>query len=224
MTENANAATEPAAAETQARVGIEEIVARGNRRMTANDLTLLDRSSREIDAKTIVEIGSMDGCSTMVLGRVARDAGGMLYCIEPFPKARWAQNILDLDLKPWVTLVQAASPWIRPSLVPPEPIDFLLIDGDHRCSRAIADYVFWARFVRAGGRIAFHDIDGGKGVALWVRQAVEICERDDNLSCEQGADYKIRLLQRTPPARDRGTIVFEKLGEPSNLKLPGYEP
>lgn len=192
---------------------LDEIIVRGNRRMTVNDLTLLDSSSREIEAKTIVEIGSMDGCSSMVLGRVARDNGGRLYCVEPHPKAKWRQNIADLDLEDWITLIQAESPWIERYIIPREPIDFLLIDGDHRCSRGIADYVFWARFVRAGGRIAFHDIDGGKGVALWVRQAVAICERDDNLASEQGPDYKIRRIARTPAARDRGTIVFEKLAE-----------
>lgn len=194
-------------------IALDEIIVRGNRRMTVNDLNLLDSSSRQIEAKTIVEIGSMDGCSSMVLGRVARDNDGRLYCVEPHPKGRWFQNILDLGLKPWVTLIQAESPWIDPALVPAEPIDFLLIDGDHRCSRAIADYVFWVRFVRSGGWIAFHDIDGGKGVALWVRQAVEICERDDNLACEQGPDYKIRQIARTPESRDRGTIIFEKLAE-----------
>ncbi len=194
-------------------IGLDEIIVRGNRRMTVHDLNLLDKSSREIGAKTIVEIGSMDGCSSMLLGRVARDGGGRLYCVEPHVKSRWRQNIADLALGPVVTLIEAESPWISPGLLPSWPIDFLLIDADHRCSRAIADYVFWARFVRAGGRIAFHDIDGGKGVALHIREAVAICERDDNLGSEQGPDYKIKQIARTPEARDRGTVVFEKLTE-----------
>ena len=48
------------------RPDYQEISVRGNRRMTTNDLELLDRTAREIGAKTIVEIGSMDGCSSMV--------------------------------------------------------------------------------------------------------------------------------------------------------------
>ena len=189
---------------------IEEIIVRGNRRMTAGDLNLLDGSSREIVAGTIVEIGSMDGCSSMVLGRVARDNGGRLYCVEPRPRGRWRRNIAELGLESVVELIQAMSPWIDPALLPPGPIDFLLIDGDHRCSRAIADYVFWGRYVRAGGRIAFHDIDGGKGVAAGIREAVAICERDDNLGGEHGADYNIRQIARTPAANNRGMIIFEK--------------
>jgi len=196
----------------EARPGYQEISVRGNRRMTTDDLELLDRTAREIGAKTIVEIGSMDGCSSMVLGRVAKDNCGILTCIEPFPKGRWAANIEQLGLKGYVNLITAASPWLDWSNIP-APIDYLLIDGDHRCSRAICDYVAFGRLVRAGGRIAFHDIDGGKGVALYIRQAVEIAERDDNLNSPQGPDYKIRQIARTPEARDRGTIVFEKLAE-----------
>lgn len=199
------------------QIDFEAILIRGNRRMTIHDVTLLDKTSRDIGATTIVEIGSMDGCSSMVLGTVARDLGGRLYCIEPHPKPRWRQNMTDLGLDGSVTLIQEASPWLDWSRVPC-PIDYLLIDGDHRCSRAITDYVAFGRLVRKGGRIAFHDIDGGKGVALYVRQAVEICERDDNLNSPQGRDYKIRPIARTPAARDRGTIVFEKLTEARPLE------
>jgi predicted O-methyltransferase YrrM len=194
------------------RPDLNEVLIRGNRRMTIHDVELLDKTAREIKAKTIVEVGSMDGCSSMTLGLAAKDLGGHLYCFEPYPKARWIGNIEELGLKDHVSMIVKASPWIDAKDIP-RPIDFLLIDGDHRCSRAITDYVFFGRFVRAGGRIAFHDIDGGKGVALYVRQAVEICERDDNLGSPQGPDYKIRQIARTPAARDRGTIVFEKLAE-----------
>jgi len=194
-----------------------DIIIRGNRRMTAHDLELLDKTSRQIGAKTIVETGSMDGCSSMVLGAVARDNGGRLYCIEPFPKLRWRQNIADLELGRSVSLIQAACPWLDWSVMPQE-IDFLLVDGDHRCSRAITDYVALGRFVRKGGCIAFHDIDGGKVVAEYVRQAVAICERDDNLGSPQGPDYKIRQIARTPFGHDRGTIVFEKLADAWPLK------
>lgn len=195
-----------------ARPDFQEISVRGNRRMTTGDLEMLDRTAREIGAKTIVEIGSMDGCSSMVLGFVAKDNGGTLTCIEPHPKVKWFANIHDVELEGNVILIQKASPWLDWNAFL-GPIDFLLIDGDHRCSRAITDYVAFGRLVRKGGRIAFHDIDGGKGVALYVRQAVEIAERDDNLNSPQGADYKIRQIYRTPAARDRGTIVFEKLAE-----------
>jgi predicted O-methyltransferase YrrM len=207
--------------DTSQKVTIDDIIVRGNRRMTIHDLNLLDRMAREIRAKTLVEIGSMDGCSSMVLGQVARDNNGRLYCYEPRPKARWHQNISDLGLYGWVHTFASASPWIHPEDLPKTPIDFVLIDGDHRTTRAITDYVFWARFVRPGGLIAFHDIDGGKGVAYFVRTAVSLCVSDDNLKNEQGPDYEIKKIARTPAARDRGTIVYEKLADSSKW-FPAY--
>jgi predicted O-methyltransferase YrrM len=189
-----------------------DILQRGNRRMTAQDLALLERQARRIGARTLVEIGAMDGCSTLLLGTLAREYGGRLTSVEPRPRGRWRENVAAYGLADVVVSVRAFSPWIERSAVP-VPIDLLLIDGDHRASRALADYVFWGRFVRAGGVIAFHDIDGGKGVAHWIRAAVAIAERDDNLACEQGPDYRIRPIDRTPEARDRGTVAFEKDAE-----------
>ena len=191
---------------------LNEIIIRGNRRMTEHDLNLLDSTSREIQAKTIVEIGSMDGCSSMVFGNFVKETGGMLYSIEPRPKTKWMQNISELGLLENIKLIKAASPWL-PWCELPFPIDYLLIDGDHRCSRAITDFVALGKMVRKGGRIAFHDIDGGKGIAEYIRQAIDICLRDDNLGSEQGSDYLVKQVARTPLGRDRGTVVLEKLAE-----------
>ena len=175
-----------------------EIIVRGNRRLTLQDCEILDRCSREIQARTIVEIGSMDGCSSMVLGFVAKDLGGHLYCIEPNPKTRWKQNIEDLHLGSCVTLIMQASPWVNLNLIP-KPIDFLFIDGDHRTRWCLVDYHFWEKFVRPGGRIAFHDWTGSKRVGEWVQRAVGIILEDDSLI--EVARYE---------ASDRGIIVFEK--------------
>lgn len=195
-------------------IDLDDVVRRGNQRMTRDDLTLLARhAAAAADGHAIVEIGAMDGCSTMVLGTVAKAAGVPLYTVEPRVRPRWSDNVADYGLSQTVRVLQYYSPWVPLAKVP-SPIDFLLIDGDHRCSRAIADYVWWGRFVRAGGRIAFHDIDGGRGVADWIREAVKICQRDDNLGSEQGPDYKIRQIERTPPANNRGTVCFEKQAAP----------
>jgi predicted O-methyltransferase YrrM len=194
------------------QVDYNDIMARGNRRMTRADLELLWSSCEATAARTIVEIGSMDGCSTMLLGLWAAEQEGKLYSVEPRPKNKCLGNIREYGLESVVVRIAAFSPWIERSDVPC-PIDLLLIDGDHRTSRAIADYIFWGRFVRKGGRIAFHDIDGGKGVAADIRAAVAICERDDNLHSEQGPDRLIRQVARTPLARDRGLIVYEKGAE-----------
>lgn len=176
-----------------------EIIVRGNRRLTLNDCRLLEETSLGINARTIVEIGSMDGCSSMVLGLVAKKTDGHLYCIEPNPKTRWKQNIQDLFLEDRVTLIMQASPWVNTTLIP-KPIDYLFIDGDHRTRWCLVDYHFWERYVRPGGRIAFHDWTGGKGVGAWIQRAVRIILEDDKLI--EVASYE---------ASDRGMVVFEKL-------------
>jgi predicted O-methyltransferase YrrM len=39
-----------------------------------------------------------------------------------------------------------------------QPLDFLMIDGDHSLEGVLADFRNYSRFVRPGGLIAFHDI------------------------------------------------------------------
>ena len=177
---------------------MKEIIIRGNRRLTMNDCELLDKTSREIGAKNLLEIGSMDGCSSMILGLAAKDLGGHLYCIEPNPKGRWYQNISEMELAGSVTLIKGFSPWIDTAQIR-LPLDYLFIDGDHRTRWCLADYHFWAPMVRAGGRIAFHDWTGGKGVGAWVQRAVGIILEDEKLT--EIARHE---------GSNRGIIIFEK--------------
>jgi len=179
----------------------ERILERGNKRMVLSDLELLEQTARQICAQTYVEIGAMDGCSSLLLGKLAAEYKGHLYSIEPRPRARWRMNLRDCGIEDSVTLVQAASPWIPDGSVP-EVIDYLLIDGDHRTRWAIVDYHFFFPFVRFGGMIAFHDWNGRKGVAAWVRRAVELILEDDADKLKQVA------VNQT---KDRGIIIFQKV-------------
>jgi predicted O-methyltransferase YrrM len=176
----------------------EDIIIRGNRRMTVEDLTLMESSCRGINSKNIVEIGSMDGTSTLLLGTIAKETGGKLTCIEPNPKARWKENVKDYQLEQTVTLIMASSPWVDMSNI--GQIDYLLIDGEHRTRWAIVDYHFFEPYIRKGGRIAFHDYNGMKGVKEWVRRAIDIILEDAPLKEVGHNDTK-----------DRGLIVFEKI-------------
>ena len=180
-----------------------EIIMRGCRRMTQSDLDLLDKTARQIGAKSLVEIGSMDGCSSMCLGMVARDTGGKLTCIEPSPKARWQVNIDEMGLAGNVKTIRQYSPWVDVEHFD-LPIDYLLIDGNHRTRWAIVDYHFFFPFVRIGGMIAFHDYNAMKGVGNWVRRALDIILEDD-------AD-KIKEVCHND-TKDRGIIIFRKVAE-----------
>ena len=176
-------------------------------RISTADAKILYATALEINAQNIVEIGSFDGCSSMVFGYVCQQTGGHLYCIEPNPKTLWKKNMERLGLADYATVIMKASPWIDVTTVPfrkpanpAHPIDYLLIDGDHRVRWTIVDYHFWEPYVRPGGLIAFHDWTGAKGVGAWVQEAVEIIRRDD-IELEQVA---------CNASTDRGIIVFKK--------------
>lgn len=183
-------------------------------RLSSVDASILFNTSLSIEAQTIVEIGSMDGCSAMVFGHVLQQTGGHLYCIEPNPKTRWKANMERLGLADLATTIMKSSPWIEPMTIQPPldlpqercgtPIDYLLIDGDHRTRWTIVDYHYWEPYVRQGGMIAFHDWTGGKGVGAMVQRAVGIILEDDEDGLEQVAINE---------ARDRGIIVFRKTVE-----------
>jgi predicted O-methyltransferase YrrM len=171
-------------------------------RLTLPDAKLLYETATAIKARNIVEIGSMDGCSTMILGDVARTNNGLVRCIEPAPKQKWRANVERLGLEDHVALMFASSPWVSHAQLD-LPIDYLLIDGDHRTRWAIVDYHYFMPFVRMGGYIAFHDWWDQHDAGKWVREAVEIIMRDDS--------DMLKIVGEAQNAR--GLIVFEKVGE-----------
>lgn len=183
------------------RIDYVDILERGNKRLVKSDMELLERTVRETKAKTIVEIGSMDGTSSLLFGSIAKEIGAKVYCIEPDPRKLWYKNIEEYGIKNYVTMIKAASPWVNMGLIP-RPIDYLFIDGNHRTRYCLADYHFFEPFVRKGGMIAFHDYNGRKGVSKWIRKAIEIILEDDS--------EKIVEVEHNDTS-DRGTIVFRKI-------------
>ncbi len=177
-------------------------------RLTTHDADLLFNTAMELNPKNMLEIGSFDGCSTMILGSIARETEGKLQCIEPAPKQKWRWNIERLNLQEWVELIFGYSPWVPPASIR-QPIDYLFIDGDHRTRWAIVDYHYWSPFVRIGGRIGFHDWGDRHDAGKWVREAVEIILRDD-------ADTVLKKVGET--TNTRGLIVFEKVGDHNRFK------
>lgn len=113
--------------------------------------------------KSLVEIGVAEGASAIAL-RTTMNPEGTLYLVDPFHLSRVrALNFLRraarraVCTKSGPTIVwieafshEAAVAWKR-------PIDFLLIDGDHREEAVRQDWNDWHPHVRENGIIAFHD-------------------------------------------------------------------
>jgi predicted O-methyltransferase YrrM len=113
--------------------------------------------------RSAVEIGVAEGASAVAL-RSAMDQAGTLYLVDPFhlsrvpmlnflrQAARRAVSMKTGAQAVWIEEFshEAVQQWKR-------PIDFLLIDGDHRESAVEQDWNDWSPHVVEKGLVVFHD-------------------------------------------------------------------
>jgi len=125
----------------------------------------------------IVEIGSHQGRSTVVLAAAAPQA--RLVAIDPFvggamfgglaTRDTFLANLARTGMVERVELRQAKSTELRPSWT--EPIGFLYIDGKHDYW-TLSDDLRWSEFLPAGGRLCIHDAYSSIGVTLGLLRHV----------------------------------------------------
>lgn len=113
--------------------------------------------------KTVVEIGVAEGVSALAL-REGMAEDGTLYLIDPFHLSRIrALNFIRRVAQRTVNgISRGRIVWIEKFSQDAvrdwnEPIDLLLIDGDHAEAAVERDWNDWNRFVRPGGTVIFHD-------------------------------------------------------------------
>jgi predicted O-methyltransferase YrrM len=113
--------------------------------------------------KNLVEIGVAEGASAVAL-RTVMNAEGTLFLVDPFHlsrvrllnflrrAARRAVSAHSGAKTVWIEAFshEAVGGWNR-------PIDFLLIDGDHRESAVEQDWKDWTPHVVEDGVVVFHD-------------------------------------------------------------------
>ena len=161
----------------------------------------------------VVEIGSYEGRSTMLLGLAVRSQDGTVTAVDPFPtdwkfgadgtRAAFEANISRTSLSGTVNLVPDASTRLRPSWT--DGIDLLYIDGKHDYW-TVADDLQWAEHVRPGGQVLLHDCFSSVGVTTAVLAKV---------LPGRGLSYRRRVgslavFAVTPPGRrDRLRILGE---------------
>jgi predicted O-methyltransferase YrrM len=113
--------------------------------------------------KCVVEIGVAEGVSALAL-REGMAEDGTLYLIDPFHLSRLpALNFIKRVARRTVNGASRAKVvWIEEFSKDAarewkEPIDLLLIDGDHSEAGVERDWQDWSGFVRPGGLVIFHD-------------------------------------------------------------------
>jgi predicted O-methyltransferase YrrM len=128
---------------------------------TAAEHHALEKYAR--GCKSLVEIGVAEGASAVAL-RTTMNPEGTLYLVDPFHLSRVrtlnflrraAIRAVSAKAGPKIVWIEsfsheAVAAWNR-------PIDFLLIDGDHREEAVERDWTDWHPHVTEGGIIAFHD-------------------------------------------------------------------
>jgi hypothetical protein len=139
--------------------------------------TLWNEARRVPAGALIVEIGSHQGRSTVVLAAAAPQA--KVVAIDPFvggamfgglaTRDRFEANLLRTGLAGRVELRQARSTQLRPSWT--EPIGFLYIDGKHDYW-TLSDDLRWSEFLPDGGRVCIHDAYSSIGVTLGLLRHV----------------------------------------------------
>jgi predicted O-methyltransferase YrrM len=112
---------------------------------------------------TIIEIGVAEGVSALAL-RESMAESGTLYLIDPFhlsriPVLNFTKRAAHRAVESchrgsavWVERFshEAVKEWNQ-------PIDLVLIDGDHNEEAVDQDWNDWSPFVRPGGIVIFHD-------------------------------------------------------------------
>lgn len=178
-------------------IDLEQINKDGKNALSVADLKVLYETAK--DSKIMIEIGSRDGCSTILLGLIAQQNKGHVLCIERKPVPSWTENMKKYGLENNVHLYFGESPWTTLPFAS-AGVDYLFIDGCHETENVIADFHFYKRYLKPGGRVGFHDWGlGTEGTTPKVRKAIEIILINN----------KLREIARQ--TNISGLIVFEKL-------------
>jgi predicted O-methyltransferase YrrM len=134
---------------------------------------LWEAAGRLGSGATVVEIGSHQGRSTVILGLAARSVGATVVAIDPFVdwlggssiRDRFQTNIARAGLGETVELVVGYSTKLRLGWT--RPIDLLYIDGKHDYW-TYTDDLRWSAHLPPSAEILVHDCFSSVGVTLGV--------------------------------------------------------
>lgn len=106
---------------------------------------------------TIVEIGTAQGGSSLILHRATSNKKVKIYSFDIAPSSEAYEHLKDTS----VTIVaksstEGACTWMETA---GKPVDLLFIDGGHTLQQVFEDFNSWVPLLKPGGRIMFHDYD-----------------------------------------------------------------
>lgn len=161
----------------------------------------------------VLEIGSHQGRSTVILGEALRPKGGTVLAVDPFvegklfgglsTKEKFERNIAANDLGEVVELVQDYSTKIRPGWT--RPFDLLYIDGKHDYW-TLSDDLKWSVHLPEGGGIVIHDCYSSIGVTLGILRHVLFSDR---ITYERRSNSQALFRVKKPTATERLRILKE---------------
>ena len=174
---------------------------------------LWDRACVLGEGATIIEIGSHQGRSTVVLARAAQEVGARVTAIDPFvdgrlfggPRTRdlFEANTAAAGVTGTVTLLAEYSTRARPDWS--DRIDLLYIDGKHDYW-TFSDDLRWSAFLAPGGEILVHDSFSSIGVTSGILVRVLPSRRYTYLD---RAGSLARFALRPPTMRDRMRVLAQ---------------
>lgn len=180
-------------------------------RQQARDLW--DAAARLRPGALVLEIGSHQGRSTVVLARAVQSSGGRVAAVDPFVEGRlfggqptrelFEQHLATAQVLDAVELHPEFSRRLRPRWS--APLDLLYVDGKHDYW-TVRDDLRWGEHLPPGGELLVHDAFSSIGVTLGLLVSC-LPSRDWTYVSRTGS---LALLRRTPPtARDRLRVLAE---------------
>jgi predicted O-methyltransferase YrrM len=134
------------------------------------------------DGGTVVEIGSHQGRSTVVLAHAARKVGARVVAIDPFvegkmfggrsTRQKFETHVAAAGLSDLVDLRPDYSRAVRDQWTDGD-VDVLYIDGKHDYWTVVDD-LRWGRHVVPGGEVLIHDAFSSLGVTLGMVRTVAL--------------------------------------------------
>lgn len=147
---------------------------------------------------TFVEAGSWKGHSASIIGKVVKQNGGRLYCIDHWQgnegtknvdraqdkdiQAIFEHNMKTLELWDYITAIKSDSVTASAQF-DNNSIDFLFLDADHRYQPFMDELKAWYPKLKAGATICGHDCEGYfSGAPQDIQDRIVCCLEEDYIN------------------------------------------